>query len=207
MVDYIFRWLGMQFIPGYREMYAPKRDDDPSLTPSRFIASQSDTSANPKSASLMDGAGPALETATTTGHAAANRIFLNGPTQEAAIVVQQLLNPYRGTPESDAPVGHGATPSNGTPKPGDGIAGSTAVASIANATPGRNGHAHYEATATRASNGAAALSTLNSQPSTRSEQFARFQSDAPACDSCGAITVRNGNCYLCHNCGQSMGCS
>ncbi len=41
----------------------------------------------------------------------------------------------------------------------------------------------------------------------RSEQFARFQSDAPACDNCGAITVRNGNCYLCHNCGNSMGCS
>ena len=44
-------------------------------------------------------------------------------------------------------------------------------------------------------------------PSIRSEQFARFQSDAPACDNCGAITVRNGNCYLCHNCGNSMGCS
>jgi ribonucleoside-diphosphate reductase alpha chain len=43
--------------------------------------------------------------------------------------------------------------------------------------------------------------------SARSEQFARFQSDAPACDNCGAITVRNGNCYLCHNCGNSMGCS
>jgi ribonucleoside-diphosphate reductase alpha chain len=43
--------------------------------------------------------------------------------------------------------------------------------------------------------------------SIRSEQFARFQSDAPACDNCGAITVRNGNCYLCHNCGNSMGCS
>jgi ribonucleoside-diphosphate reductase alpha chain len=42
---------------------------------------------------------------------------------------------------------------------------------------------------------------------TRSDQFARFQSDAPACDNCGAITVRNGNCYLCHNCGNSMGCS
>ncbi len=38
-------------------------------------------------------------------------------------------------------------------------------------------------------------------------QFARFQSDAPSCDSCGSITVRNGNCYLCHNCGNSMGCS
>ncbi len=41
----------------------------------------------------------------------------------------------------------------------------------------------------------------------QSEQFARFQSDAPSCDTCGAITVRNGNCYLCHNCGNSMGCS
>ena len=39
------------------------------------------------------------------------------------------------------------------------------------------------------------------------EQFARFQTDAPSCDNCGAITVRNGNCYLCHNCGNSMGCS
>ena len=41
----------------------------------------------------------------------------------------------------------------------------------------------------------------------RSEQFAHFQLDAPACDNCGSITVRNGNCYLCHNCGNSMGCS
>jgi ribonucleoside-diphosphate reductase alpha chain len=44
-------------------------------------------------------------------------------------------------------------------------------------------------------------------PAGRSLQFARFQADAPACDNCGAITVRNGNCYLCHNCGNSMGCS
>ena len=41
----------------------------------------------------------------------------------------------------------------------------------------------------------------------RADQFASFQTDAPACDNCGAITVRNGNCYLCHNCGNSMGCS
>jgi ribonucleoside-diphosphate reductase alpha chain len=41
----------------------------------------------------------------------------------------------------------------------------------------------------------------------RQEQFARFQMDAPSCDNCGSITVRNGNCYLCHNCGASMGCS
>ena len=34
-----------------------------------------------------------------------------------------------------------------------------------------------------------------------------FFPHAPACDNCGSITVRNGNCYLCHNCGNSMGCS
>jgi ribonucleoside-diphosphate reductase alpha chain len=38
-------------------------------------------------------------------------------------------------------------------------------------------------------------------------QFAHFQCDAPACDSCGALTVRCGTCYRCFNCGNSMGCS
>ncbi len=33
------------------------------------------------------------------------------------------------------------------------------------------------------------------------------QSDAPSCSDCGAITVRNGACYKCANCGLSMGCS
>lgn len=31
--------------------------------------------------------------------------------------------------------------------------------------------------------------------------------DAPVCDGCGHITVRNGACYKCLNCGNSMGCS
>ncbi|MCE5276436.1 MAG: vitamin B12-dependent ribonucleotide reductase [Planctomycetaceae bacterium] len=39
------------------------------------------------------------------------------------------------------------------------------------------------------------------------KQFSGFQEDAPACDVCGAITVRNGNCYKCYNCGSSLGCS
>jgi ribonucleoside-diphosphate reductase alpha chain len=38
-------------------------------------------------------------------------------------------------------------------------------------------------------------------------QFSHYQEDAPACDVCGAITVRNGNCYKCYNCGSSLGCS
>lgn len=31
--------------------------------------------------------------------------------------------------------------------------------------------------------------------------------DAPFCDQCGHVTVRNGACYKCLNCGNSMGCS
>jgi len=38
-------------------------------------------------------------------------------------------------------------------------------------------------------------------------QFEHFSDDAPCCDICGAITVRNGTCYKCYNCGNSMGCS
>ncbi len=38
-------------------------------------------------------------------------------------------------------------------------------------------------------------------------QFDHFMEDAPVCDNCGSITVRNGACYRCFNCGNSMGCS
>jgi len=31
--------------------------------------------------------------------------------------------------------------------------------------------------------------------------------DSPACSECGAITVRNGSCYKCMNCGATTGCS
>jgi ribonucleoside-diphosphate reductase alpha chain len=33
-----------------------------------------------------------------------------------------------------------------------------------------------------------------------------MQSDAPACNTCGHITIRSGTCYKCLNCGNSMGC-
>jgi ribonucleoside-diphosphate reductase alpha chain len=68
------------------------------------------------------------------------------------------------------------------------------------------------------SNGQSSIAGNNSSAETSSaasetnlvgqtDQFSRFQTDAPSCDNCGSITVRNGNCYLCHNCGNSMGCS
>ncbi|HRT08225.1 MAG TPA: vitamin B12-dependent ribonucleotide reductase [Candidatus Paceibacterota bacterium] len=40
-----------------------------------------------------------------------------------------------------------------------------------------------------------------------SDSVAHFQQDAPTCANCGAVTVRNGACYKCLNCGESQGCS
>ena len=37
--------------------------------------------------------------------------------------------------------------------------------------------------------------------------LAKFPGDAPICDQCGHITIRNGTCYKCLNCGNSLGCS
>jgi ribonucleoside-diphosphate reductase alpha chain len=38
-------------------------------------------------------------------------------------------------------------------------------------------------------------------------QLEEMMGDAPVCDACGHITVRNGACYKCLNCGNSLGCS
>ena len=40
-----------------------------------------------------------------------------------------------------------------------------------------------------------------------SSHLSAMMGDAPFCDVCGHITVRNGACYKCLNCGNSMGCS
>jgi ribonucleoside-diphosphate reductase alpha chain len=122
VVDYIFRWMGIRYLPGYREantMTVPKMADE-------------------------DAAG-----------------------------VQR------------SPVAAAAP-------------ASTPAAAPSATKPASNGHA---------GNGATALRIDGNGASVRDEQFARFQLDAPSCDNCGSITVRNGNCYLCHNCGNSMGCS
>jgi ribonucleoside-diphosphate reductase alpha chain len=37
--------------------------------------------------------------------------------------------------------------------------------------------------------------------------LAEMMGDAPFCDVCGHLTVRNGACYKCLNCGNSLGCS
>jgi ribonucleoside-diphosphate reductase alpha chain len=111
ITDYIFRWLGLEFIPGYREANAPKRGEDATHAP----------------------ATPVIK---VNGHRTATMADLEHAEAEL----------------------HKAPPT---------------------------------------------LDTLESQQ----EQFAHFQSDAPTCDQCGALTVRCGTCYRCFNCGNSMGCS
>jgi ribonucleoside-diphosphate reductase alpha chain len=133
VVDYIFRWMAIQFIPGYREANTPKR------TEAKEAAGGGD---DPPESHLSAEVAPLTEPVTSAK-------------------TQPWLP--------------------------------TAIAQRMNGKPGIH------------SPELIALSA--EQGNLRNHQFAQFQSDAPSCDNCGAITVRNGNCYLCHNCGNSLGCS
>jgi ribonucleoside-diphosphate reductase alpha chain len=143
IADYIFRWLGMEFIPGYREANAPQRPaDDGDHSPGstaptvKVNGHRSPTIDDLEHAEAVLGTQPA------------------GPSASATVTTVNHPAVLTLTP---APIAH-------LPETGDG-------------------------------------------PEVRDKQFAHFQSDAPACDSCGALTVRCGTCYRCFNCGNSMGCS
>ncbi|TVR77718.1 MAG: vitamin B12-dependent ribonucleotide reductase [Chitinophagaceae bacterium] len=47
----------------------------------------------------------------------------------------------------------------------------------------------------------------NSGTSATQDYMSSMMGDAPSCNVCGHITIRNGTCYKCLNCGNSMGCS
>ena len=182
LIDYIFRWLGITFLPGYKEasmgiIKGGDVGDDSSAPGSAGGSEDSETQSKPVAA----GKKPA-----TGGHKKP------ADTKPRPVVAES------------------AKPTTG---------GSASVKPQAK-KPGANGHAngHTNGHANGHSNGNGEISTAllaragimpkDAGPTTaRSEQFADFQSDAPACDGCGSITVRAGNCYLCHNCGSSMGCS
>ncbi|HKU40595.1 MAG TPA: adenosylcobalamin-dependent ribonucleoside-diphosphate reductase, partial [Polyangiales bacterium] len=51
------------------------------------------------------------------------------------------------------------------------------------------------------------VAAVHASHSSLDEQLGEMMGDAPMCDNCGHITVRNGACYKCLNCGSSMGCS
>ncbi len=160
IVDYIFRWLGMTFLPGYREASnggAAPPGHAPEGTPE-----DSETER-----------GPAAKTA-------------GGPDAGQGSAASSSTSSRAGSPNGS---GNGSprSKSNGSSRPGEPIA-------QAKHTIGGDGPVILQG---------GTAGTVSSV----SEQFAAFQEDAPSCDQCGAITVRNGNCYLCHICGNSMGCS
>ncbi len=150
LVDYIFRWMGMEFIPGYRAANAPSR---PSQSPSAEIDLSDD--------------GLVTAGLATDG----NR---DGQTDQPRL--------------TDKPNGHGRT-RDGDTRQDRAITAEGATAGSVSRTPteGKAGDNRMSMTLTAA--------------------MAQVQTDAPACDVCGAITVRNGTCYKCLNCGNSMGCS
>jgi ribonucleoside-diphosphate reductase alpha chain len=55
--------------------------------------------------------------------------------------------------------------------------------------------------------GTTAIAPAKTAGSALDAQLEEMMGDAPVCDVCGHITVRNGACYKCLNCGNSMGCS
>ena len=151
IVDYIFRWLGVTFMPGYREANTGLPQGGGGV-PARNGSTDPDAETRP---AAMTAGGP---------------------------------KPSQGT-GTNGKNGHG---------PHFGSNGS-------------NGHGKKTLETVAAAPAAEMATAIADRPDSSalatSRQFAMFQEDAPSCDNCGAITVRNGNCYLCHNCGASMGCS
>jgi ribonucleoside-diphosphate reductase alpha chain len=95
--------------------------------------------------------------------------------------------------------------------PGNGSSGSSGgsttsgngSAAVPEAAPAAAPMRAREAVAAAATTGAIA----DVQTSSVQALLADKMGDAPLCDTCGHITVRNGSCYRCLNCGDSKGCS
>ena len=125
IIDYVFRWMATQFIPGYREAANAGRNQPELAIPG-----------------LIDEL----------------KKKVNRPVPELPISddtdVLELEGPRKG---------------NGNGRPG-------------------------EVPATRT------VKSLN-------DSVAHFQQDAPTCPNCGHVAVRNGACFKCLNCGESLGCS
>jgi ribonucleoside-diphosphate reductase alpha chain len=165
LIDYIFCWLGCQFIPGYAEQNIPNRT---AAVPGAK-ESKNTTTARQLVEKTKDLAQKIAE-AKTTVKVKEKTIQAE---EESLVSKQQTGRP------SPAPKSRFAGLANRI-----GALVSSTVADEA-------GPLQSEA---------AVMQQFNAQ-------FEHFQDDAPVCDICGSITVRNGNCYKCFNCGNSMGCS
>ncbi len=141
IIDYVFRWLALQFIPGYREANMVGLNQPELSVPG-----------------LMDEAKKKI-----------NRPVPDLPLSDDTDI---LLQPPRLPATNGNSNGHG----NG------------------------NGSGNGDHAAVQSPVAARVVTSL-------SQSVSHFQLDAPTCPNCGHVAVRNGACYKCLNCGESLGCS
>jgi ribonucleoside-diphosphate reductase alpha chain len=169
LIDYIFCWLGCQFIPGYAEANTPNRTgttaENKNVMTARAVVE--------KTRDLAQKIAQAKAETKVTKPAKADNDDDDG--------CEDTIKPARIVEISAKPRNRLAA-----------LTGDRMEALVtAGATDEPDGELKSEAEV---------MQQFNSQ-------FEHFQDDAPACDICGSITVRNGSCYKCFNCGNSMGCS
>ena len=176
LIDYIFRWLGITFLPGYKEA-------SQGMPPGGDGSSGNGSSGNGSSGN-GGGDGETVTKPVTPISSAKTGVSSAKTGADGPAVGQDQAKTENGSGKAEQTVtkGHANGATNGA----------------------TNGHANGYSDKLLERAGVRAKSL---EGGGRSEQFAGFQTDAPSCDCCGSITVRNGNCYLCHNCGNSMGCS
>jgi len=130
ITDYVFRWLAVSFIKGYKEENSPNRNQPELAIP---------------------------------GLLEEMKKKVNRPVPELPVSTDDT-----DVVDVEAATHNGSTNGNG------------------------NGHSKSQSAAPAGS---------------LSETVAHFQQDAPPCPKCGHVAVRNGACYKCLNCGESLGCS
>ena len=151
LVDYIFRWMGMQFISGYREENSPQRQTSEKITSERSPERTTTVKEDNRWSDIPDMAPRTSSTITMPTESSTTE-----KTESASqTIIQETL-------------------------------------SIEEA---------------QISAGGIATETVALKTSSLSHSTASLQGDAPPCPNCGQITVRNGTCYKCLNCGDSLGCS
>lgn len=152
IIDYIFCWLGCQFIAGYAEKNTPNR------------AKPTDNKTNTTAKQLVE------------------------KTKDLAKKIDEVKAMQNIPKPTDSKPSPAKKPDGKATDRFDGLA-DRVITTVGSVITGEG--AKTEAEAMHQFTG----------------QFQHFQDDAPACDVCGSITVRNGTCYRCFNCGNSMGCS
>ncbi|MAB83896.1 MAG: ribonucleoside-diphosphate reductase, adenosylcobalamin-dependent [Phycisphaerae bacterium] len=157
LVDYIFRWMGMEFVEGYREANSSQPRSVPAPPTARVETKDRTQIKEDRECTDVDSSTTRMSGTTTepgdraSGRTGGPAMIDTAASNHAAVVAR----------ETDAATSPEQTGDAGTATSTYGLNQSTAV----------------------------------------------LMGDAPPCDGCGAITVRNGTCYKCMNCGNSMGCS